>query len=144
MYLKVALITISILAFNACSNSLNTKPKAPSVNSKNLGIQVVEQIEEEYPISTVENEREVVKQTTTPKRKKVKKHKTKTYIPTPTKTKKKKKTPKAYKEDYLKPEPFSLESDENDPELLGPQTTLDKPLQRNYDTVEEEATTEVE
>jgi len=31
---------------------------------------------------------------------------------------------------YLKPEPFSLESNENDPELLGPQTTLSKPLTR--------------
>ena len=31
---------------------------------------------------------------------------------------------------YLKPEPFSLESNENDPELLGPQTTLSTPLTR--------------
>lgn len=28
----------------------------------------------------------------------------------------------------LKPEPFSLESNENDPELLGPQTTIDSGL----------------
>jgi len=28
----------------------------------------------------------------------------------------------------LKPEPYSLESNEDDPELLGPQTTLDKSL----------------
>ncbi|HHH20540.1 MAG TPA: hypothetical protein ENK87_01310 [Nitratifractor sp.] len=32
---------------------------------------------------------------------------------------------------YLKPEPFSLDSDESDPELLGPQTTLEEPLVRN-------------
>ena len=31
---------------------------------------------------------------------------------------------------HLKPEPFSLESNEDDPELLGPQTTLTKPLSR--------------
>ncbi len=31
---------------------------------------------------------------------------------------------------HLKPEPFSLESNEHDPELLGPQTTLTKPLSR--------------
>ena len=31
---------------------------------------------------------------------------------------------------YLKPEPFSLESNEDDPELLGPQTTLSTPLTR--------------
>jgi hypothetical protein len=28
----------------------------------------------------------------------------------------------------LKPEPYSLDSNENDPELLGPQSTLEKPL----------------
>ncbi len=39
----------------------------------------------------------------------------------------------------LKPEPFSLESNENDPELLGPQTTIDRGLndaqESNSDTV---------
>lgn len=45
-----------------------------------------------------------------------------------TATVKKSKRPKLPK--YLKPEPFSLESDESDPELLGPQTTLEEPLVR--------------
>jgi len=30
----------------------------------------------------------------------------------------------------LKPEPFSLESNEDDPELLGPQTTIDRGLKK--------------
>jgi len=38
-------------------------------------------------------------------------------------------TAKTIDEKYgLKPEPFSLESHEEDPELLGPQTTLDRDL----------------
>ncbi len=37
--------------------------------------------------------------------------------------------PKRVKEKYnLKPEPFSLKSNEEDPELLGPQTTIDRGL----------------
>jgi len=47
-------------------------------------------------------------------------------------TKPSKKTPP-----HLKPEPFSLESDESDPELLGPQTTLSEPLLRDSVTNEE-------
>ena len=39
---------------------------------------------------------------------------------------------------HLKPEPFSLESDESDPELLGPQTTLSEPLLRDRDSVTNE------
>ena len=31
----------------------------------------------------------------------------------------------------LKPEPFSLENNENDPELLGPQSTLDRGLEED-------------
>jgi len=34
----------------------------------------------------------------------------------------------------LKPEPFSLESKENDPELLGPQTTIDRGLEDKEDS----------
>ena len=34
---------------------------------------------------------------------------------------------------HLKPEPFSLESNEDDPELLGPQTTLSNPLTKEED-----------
>ncbi len=37
----------------------------------------------------------------------------------------------------LKPEPFSLESNESDPELLGPQTTID----RGLNTIDESAPT---
>ncbi len=35
---------------------------------------------------------------------------------------------------YLKPEPYSLESNQDDPELLGPQTTLSRPLQREEES----------
>ncbi len=31
----------------------------------------------------------------------------------------------------LKPEPYSLDSNEHDPELLGPQSTLQRPLEQN-------------
>lgn len=40
----------------------------------------------------------------------------------------------------LKPEPYSLDSDEHDPELLGPQSTLRKPLAGN--NVESTSSTE--
>ncbi len=42
----------------------------------------------------------------------------------------KQKSKRAKRAPHLKPEPFSLESNEDDPELLGPQTTLTKPLSR--------------
>jgi len=32
---------------------------------------------------------------------------------------------------HLKPEPYSLDSNERDPELLGPQSTLQRPLEPN-------------
>ena len=41
------------------------------------------------------------------------------------------------KASYFKPEPFSLKSNEDDPELLGPQTTLKKPLTRAEDNTTE-------
>ncbi|NPA28279.1 MAG: hypothetical protein GXN91_04485 [Epsilonproteobacteria bacterium] len=41
---------------------------------------------------------------------------------------KRKPVKKAKKPVVLKPEPFSIERNEEDPELLGPQTTLDNPL----------------
>ena len=37
----------------------------------------------------------------------------------------------------LKPEPFSLESNEDDPELLGPQTTIDRGLSNKEDSTED-------
>ena len=44
----------------------------------------------------------------------------------------------------LKPEPFSLESNEDDPELLGPQTTIDRGLKKeNKDTKTEEKSDKV-
>ena len=46
--------------------------------------------------------------------------------------------PKKKKNYNLKPEPFSLESNEDDPELLGPQSTLDNPLVREDENIEEE------
>lgn len=39
----------------------------------------------------------------------------------------------------LKPEPFSLKSNQKDPELLGPQTTMDRPLSRLKDNNDSES-----
>jgi len=41
----------------------------------------------------------------------------------------------------LKPEPFSLESNEDDPELLGPQSTIKDRLTKEDDTLEEDSST---
>ncbi len=110
MYFKVAFVTISIFLISGCSvNPFSAKPKKPDTNK--LGVKVVEEIETDNttPLSSVKNS------TITPiKKSPIIKH-----------SKKNKTKP------YLKPEPFSLESDESDPELLGPQTTLDSPLLKN-------------
>ena len=47
--------------------------------------------------------------------------------------------PKVPKKDKynLKPEPFSLKSNENDPELLGPQTTIDSGLVKKEEKSED-------
>jgi len=57
----------------------------------------------------------------------------------PKKVRKKRVTKDKYN---LKPEPFSLESNEDDPELLGPQTTLDRGLEREEVEEVEEVTSE--
>jgi Fe2+ transport system protein B len=110
MYFKVALFISGILIFSGCSNPFGPKPKKPKANNKNLGVEVVEVVSESKE-STKELANSSVKKkinANSSSGKKVKKIKQK-----------------------LKPEPFSLESQEEDPELLGPQTTLNKPLARN-------------
>jgi PBP1b-binding outer membrane lipoprotein LpoB len=52
-----------------------------------------------------------------------------------------KKKPKLNKYN-LKPEPFSLESNENDPELLGPQSTLNNGLKSKLKDEESNSTSE--
>ena len=137
MYFKVALLTISIFALSACSSSLKPKPKGP--NAKNLGVEVVEVL----PVGEPEVIRSVPAVTTTttqrkPKVKKPKIRKPKVAKPTSTTKVPPRVVKTKPKKTYLKPEPFSLESGKSDPELLGPQTTLDAPLSK------EETPTEVE
>ncbi len=106
MYFKVALVVTSLFLMSGCSNPFGPKPKAPK---KNLGIEVVEEV----PAVISESNTTISPVEEAPV------------------IKKKKKT-----KPYLKPEPFSLESQESDPELLGPQTTLDTPLTRANDDTE--------
>jgi hypothetical protein len=116
MYFKVALIISGILLFSGCSNPFSSaKPKNPKANSKNLGVKVVEEVsasDTKEQITTLKEDSVKESSHRPPKPKKIK-HK-------------------------LKPEPFSLESKEEDPELLGPQTTLNTPLARNDEDKEEE------
>ena len=117
MYLKVAQIAVISLLFSACSNPFSPSPKKP--NGKNLGVEVVEEVSEEGGATTpVEVEASVAEPK---KKKKIKKKGTDKY--------------------GLKPEPFSIESNEEDPELLGPQTTLPAPLSKK-DQIEANKTTE--
>jgi len=124
MYFKVAVIAGVIVLFTGCSNPLGPKPSKPETSASaesKLGVRVVEEVNETS--SSVNKERvKKVKNST------VKEHKTKSS----TKTKAK---------PVLKPEPFSLESNEEDPELLGPQSTLGNPLARDEER-EESNTTE--
>jgi spore germination protein YaaH len=157
MYFKVALLLSGLFFFSGCTNSMAPKPKNPNVQNKNLGVEVVEEVTEQsvqsVPIVVREPVRRVRHHTTTTaktvtrevtkkratkvaevKKKtastvkakaKAEKAKVKNVVKksssTPVRERKKKKT-------TLKPEPFSLESHQNDPELLGPQSTLDEPL----------------
>jgi len=104
MYFKVALIVSSVVLFSACTNPFGPKPKNPNIDKK-LGVEVVEEVGEADSKKVV---KEHVKLLDESKVKKAKK-------PKP----------------VLKPEPFSLESNEDDPELLGPQSTLGKPLTKD-------------
>jgi len=159
MYFKVALLASGILLFSGCATSGSPKPTNPSAVNKNIGVEVVEEITEEVPVTSVSsssnNTRKVVKKKqdkpkpkvkakpkpkakvetkTTTKAKEVKKEVVKKAKETkkkkPTKYIPKKKTTKP-KNSVLKPEPFSLESNEEDPELLGPQSTINRPLVRD-------------
>ncbi len=94
--MQVKFFAFVILAFfvTGCSNTFGPEPEKP----KNKDIKVVEKIEEE----SKKNETVVA-----------------TVEDAPVKESK-----AAAKNPALKPEPFSLESNEEDPELLGPQSTL--------------------
>jgi len=124
MYFKVALIASTIVLFSGCSNPFGPKPSNPKANKK-LGVEVVEEVSANENSTT----------TSSVKRESVKKVKSSTHKATT--IHKNKKPIKA----ELKPEPFSLESNEEDPELLGPQSTIDKPLSRDEESLEESNTT---
>jgi len=126
MYFKVALIVGTIVLFSGCSNPFGPKPSNPK-NNKNLGVEVVEEVSQESRATTHRQKVKTVQETPVKENSKVK---------TKTKTKSKVKQ-------KLKPEPFSLESNEDDPELLGPQSTLGTPLTRNDETTKEETNTTV-
>lgn len=104
MYLKVALLG-STLFFSGCS--LFHQPKMP-VQNKNLGIEVVEANTTVLPETNTTTVMPLGSDAAVQERN----------------YKKKKKY------SYLKPEPYSLESNEQDPELLGPQTTIASGLKR--------------
>ena len=118
MYFKVALISFSIIVFSGCSSFFSTNPKTPGSNGKKLGIKVVEVIDEAPAVISKDSNESIT-----------------TIEDSPIKEKKVKN-----KKPYLKPEPFSLESHEDDPELLGPQSTIDTPLTRANDDVDKNTT----
>jgi len=106
MYFKVAIFATLALFLSGCATTPAPEPKKPDVK-------VVEEVENtptEVKATVVENSTETV---TTIEEAPVKESK---------------KEPAQEKKYKLKPEPFSLGSDEEDPELLGPQTTLDRDL----------------
>ena len=123
MYLKVAQITLLSLLITACSNPFSPSPKKQD-NTQNLGVEVVEEVEATPAKKTTParvapalSSTKKVKTTTKQVKKKV--------------SKKISKVKKKKEDKYsLKPEPFSIESNQDDPELLGPQTTLDTPLSK--------------
>jgi len=127
MYFKVALIASTIVLFSGCSNPFGPKPSNPKANKK-LGVEVVEEVSANESTTTT---------TRSVKRESVKKVKSSSSKKSSPKTRKVKKPTKT----ELKPEPFSLESNEEDPELLGPQSTIDKPLSRDEESLEESNTT---
>ncbi len=91
-----------MILLSACATPFSkVKPKKP--NSQEIGVEVVEKVPlKETQVEPIQDGGVVTNEP--------KKHLSKA-------------------EAYLKtPEPFSLESHEEDPELLGPQTTLKKPL----------------
>ena len=140
MYFKVALIASMIVLFSGCSNPLGPKPSNPNANKK-LGVEVVEEVSpNESTTSTTRRstvKRESVKSVKKDSVKKDSDKKSKTRGKKTTKTRKSKKPTKT----KLKPEPFSLESNEEDPELLGPQSTIDNPLSRDEERSKESNTT---
>jgi len=108
MYKKILLSTLIAILATGCSTFGGAKPKAPN---KKLPVKVVETIEPQKIYTPTPSEN--VESVTTIEDDKIK---TKNYS-SKTKTAKKS-TPK------LKPEPFSVESNQEDPELLGPQGNL--------------------
>ena len=99
MYFKVALLTLIALIVSGCSAANSPKPKANNQAEENITV-----VEEIAPTPEKETSTEII-------------------IPVK-ESKVVEKSSKARDKYNLKPEPFSLDSNEDDPELLGPQTTL--------------------
>ena len=111
---------MSLFLFTACSTPFSSvKPKKNSTKApKGTGVEVVEKVPLQEKSQNEIQDAGVATTTSVEK-----KHLSKV-------------------EKYLKtPEPFSLKSNEEDPELLGPQTTLKKPLLKEK---EEEAIKELD
>jgi len=116
MHFKVALFVVSAILMSGCGSFFKTaKPKAKEVVKNPNGVEVVEEVDANS------NKNKVVEASAVT---------TESYE----QQTKKKTQPKKV---VLKPEPFSIESDEEDPELLGPQSTIkDKIKQKEQEAVE--------
>ena len=107
MYKKIIMIAILAIFVTGCSNPFSSvKPKEPS---KKLPVKVVESIEPQKIYTPTSQQSITIEDDTI---------KTKDY------SKKTKSKPKS----KFKPEPFSVESNQEDPELLGGQGTLKSKL----------------
>ncbi len=101
MYLKISAFVIVSVLFTGCSFSFSPKPKKPDLKPvKN--VQSVKIVDNNETVNAVNAESNITVVQNTPI----------------------KETPVRKAAPALKPEPFSLESNEQDPELLGPQSTL--------------------
>ena len=113
MYFKVAIFAILALFLSGCAMTAAPEPKKVDVKE-------VDNTQVELNATTVSDVTDTIT----------------TIDEAPVKVSEKETTEKKYK---LKPEPFSLNSDEEDPELLGPQTTLKRDLTSdNSDTSDSE------
>jgi len=99
MYFKVAIFAILSLFLSGCAITSAPEPKKPDVK-------VVEEVDNASELNTTDTVTTIDE------------------VP----VEESKKEPTEEKKYKLKPEPFSLNSDEEDPELLGPQTTLHRDL----------------
>ena len=115
MYKKIIMIAILAIFVTGCSNPFSSvKPKEPS---KKLPVKVVESIEPQKIYTPTPQQSITIEDDTI---------KTKDYSKK-TKSKPKSKS-KSKSKSKFKPEPFSVESNQEDPELLGGQGTLKSKL----------------